>query len=278
MTNLAKPRKADNIESDNTAKYSVCTLLTDWEEYNQMLASFAEAGFNQHNCEFLYLDNSNNNAYDAFQGINLFLRQARGDFIILCHQDIRLTDDRITQLDHVINEITAHDPHWGLLGNAGGVTIGQVKVRITDPPHGRNITKGPLPARVMSLDENFLLVRRSACLSVSRDLEGFHLYGTDLCVIADILGYSAYVVDFHITHLGGASRKAPNDTGPTAFTLGVHVSKQQLIEKYQRALGPRWIQTTCTRMQISGSKWRNFWLNKKLSFSLHKRFTRYSKH
>ncbi len=277
MTDLATPHQVDKSHRGNNVKYSICTLLTDWGEYKQMLASFVAAGFSEPNCEFLYVDNSDGNTYDAFQGINRFFCQAQGDFIILCHQDIRLTHDQIAELDQTIDEISQRDPHWALLGNAGGSAIGQVSVRITDPPHGSNVTKGPLPARVMSLDENFILVRRSACLGVSRDLEGFHLYGTELCMIADILGYRAYVVDFHLTHLGGASQKEPGEVAVSVFTSGLETSKQKFIEKYKHALRPRWIQTTCTRMQVSGSKWRNFWLNKKFAFSLHKRVVRFSK-
>ena len=55
---------------------------------------------------------------------------------------------------------------------------------------------GELPAKVHTVDENFIVVRRATNLSLSHDLDGFHLYGTDLCVIADILGGNCYVIDF----------------------------------------------------------------------------------
>ena len=61
---------------------------------------------------------------------------------------------------------------------------------------------GELPAKVHTLDENFIVVRRAANLSLSHDLDGFHLYGTDLCLIADVLGGNRYVIDFHFAASG----------------------------------------------------------------------------
>ncbi len=65
---------------------------------------------------------------------------------------------------------------------------------------GRTSSKEKLPIRVGSLDENFIVVKRQANLALSHDMSGFHLYGTDLCIIADILGRTSYVVDFHLCH------------------------------------------------------------------------------
>jgi hypothetical protein len=53
--------------------------------------------------------------------------------------------------------------------------------------------------RVFSLDENFIV----AHLGISRDLYGFHFYGTDLCLAAHTLCYNTYVIDLHLWHIGG---------------------------------------------------------------------------
>jgi NaMN:DMB phosphoribosyltransferase len=44
------------------------------------------------------------------------------------------------------------------------------------------------------------LIKKQANLAVSSDLRGFHFYGADICLIASILGYNAYVIDFHLYH------------------------------------------------------------------------------
>lgn len=170
--------------------------------------------------------------------------------MILCHQDVRLHDDDCDVLRARIAEVEGRDPHWGVLGNAGGSSFSEYALRISDP-HGTDSRRGgPFPAAVMSLDENFLVVRAAANLAVSRDIGGFHLYGTDLCLIAAILGYSAYVIDFHLQHLSGGNIGNKADTDFSSFAA----SRRRFLAKYQRALAPRWLNTTCTRMYLSGNR------------------------
>jgi hypothetical protein len=103
------------------------------------------------------------------------------------------------------------------------------------------------PVKTMTLDENFLVVKNAANLSLSNDLSGFHLYGTDICLIADILGYNSYVIQFKLLHesLGNADE--------TFFDL-----REQLIKKYTRALRPRFLRTPFTRFYISGGRLTTF--------------------
>ena len=262
----------DSIEPLPHPRYSLCTLLTDKSQYSEALASFRDAGFVEPESEFVYIDNTAGNKYDAYAGVNQFLQKARGDYIILCHQDLVLHADNKARLDQIIDEMNRLDKGWALLGNAGGTVPGQQAYHLTEYTGERKhyLRRGNFPAKAYSLDENFIVVRKSANLSVSRDLKGFHLYGTDLCMIARILGYSAYVVDFHLWHLGGASTKVPVTSGAHA-TSSFDVNKENLIRKYQRALAPRYIQTTCTIFYLSGSRLKNRIFNNKHFFSIQKR-------
>jgi hypothetical protein len=236
-----EPIAADAGRNANPIRYSICTLVTDRDEYVAMVASFKARGFCQPAADFLYLDNTAGNRFDAYGGINLFLRVARSEYAILCHQDVRLIADGIDRLDALIAEMDRNAPDWALLGNAGTLPSWRIARRISDP-HGDDVTCGPLPARVVSLDENFIIVRRAANLGLSRDLAGFHLYGTDLCQVADLLGWSAWVVDFHLRHNSGGT------TGP-AFAA----ARRAFIAKYRRALRSRLVATTCTTMGLSGT-------------------------
>ena len=230
--------------------YSICTLVADLSLYQQMLASFQQAGFTSTDCEFLWLDNSDNNQWDAYRGIQRFLFEARGDYIIVCHQDILLNHDRREQLERCITELEQLDPDWGLIGNAGGIRLGKLVHRISDP-HGGNLNSGGFPQRVQSLDENFILLKRAANPGISRDLQGFHMYGLDLCLQAKLRGFHAYVVDFHLTHLGKGNRDK-----------SFYLQRDALISKYRQAFSPSWLQTTCTSLFISGSHLLNQWFNR----------------
>ena len=208
--------------------YSFCTLVNDFARYERMVESFQRLGFDAGDCEFLYIDNTVANQADAFSGYNLLLRKASGRYIILCHQDIAGLDDDRETLDRLLSQLSGQDPHWGLCGNAGVDGQGRRFIRISDPYSSNQSTGGPFPRHVVSLDENFIIVRNEANLALSRDLSGYHWYGTDLCIVADILGWTAFVIDFHIRH----DSKGRMDQNFMDL-------RHSLRQKYRRAFRPR---------------------------------------
>lgn len=221
--------------------FSICTLVTRPDQYARMLQSYRDAGFGD-DCEYLCIDNSGGNVFDAFRGYNAFLVEARGEYVILTHQDIELSFDDRAVLDERLRHLTGIDPSWGVCGNAGGVALGKVALRITDP-HGDDQVRGELPQRVFTLDENFMVARRSANLCLSRDLAGYHMYGPDLCVMADVKGDTCYVIDFHLRHLSAGTMDASFAT-----------AAQALGHKYARAFRSRWVQTTVVPIFLSGTR------------------------
>ncbi|MBL8577188.1 MAG: hypothetical protein JNK47_08175 [Mesorhizobium sp.] len=218
--------------------YSIGTLVTDWGLYEKMRESMRQHGFGD-DCEFLTIDNSASNQADAYSGLNRILNEARGRRIILCHQDIELVDDGREQFELCLAHLDRIDPAWAVAGNAGGSGFRQRHVHITDT---FGVFRSPgLPARVFSLDENFLVLKPEARLSFSRDLTGFHMYGPDICMIADVLGWSAYVIPFHLLHSGEAKTGKPFADARAAF-----------IAKWRRALRHRPMQTTVTYALLVG--------------------------
>ena len=239
------PRAISPATLPRAKAYSIATLVTKPDQYARMVASLRAGGFDGGDCEYLYLDNTGGNALSAYQGLNRLLDEAEGERILLCHQDLLLLDDGRAVLDARLAQLDKLAPHWGLAGNAGGVAPGRLAIRLTDP-HGRDVAIGTLPERVQSLDENFIVVRREARLSFSSDLQGFHFYGTDLCLQAEIAGWSAHVIDFHLEHLSGGLK-----------TADFYVCEQSLREKYSHAFRSRWLQTTCALISISASPMLN---------------------
>lgn len=231
-------------------KYSICTLVNNMSEYKDMIDSYIKKGFNTNNSEFLYIDNTENNSFDGYSGLNIFLSKAEGEYVILCHQDVLITDDNEKKLREKLFFLDKMDRSWGLAGNAGGIDLSKLAVRITDP--GGTSSVGSFPEKVKSLDENFIIVNHKNRICLSGDLSGFHLYGSDICIIANILGYTSYVINFHLTHKG---------TGKIdqSFLL----CKHNLIRKYNQALKGQFIRTTCSRFFISSSRLLSFLFNKK---------------
>lgn len=229
--------------------YSVCTLVTDMDQYDRMVTSFFDAGFSSARAEYMYIDNIAANKADAYLAVNAFICESRSKYVIICHQDILLNYDGIDRLAECIREVESIDPDWCLIGNSGGDLKGSLSIRISDP-HGNNTKIGKFPAKVCSLDENFILIRRSSNIGTSNDLRGFHLYGLDLCLMAATKGGAAYVVDFHLTHLS---------TGQLSESF--FECKNNLIKKYERVLKSKYLYTTCDEVFISGYGFLNKILN-----------------
>lgn len=234
---------ARRLGGSDAPTFSLCIMVTDWAEYDACIASLADHGFDAQRCEFIVVDNSAGNAADAYVAGNEFLQAAQGRWIVLCHHDILLLDHDIDTLGACLDELEALDPTWGICGNAGYAADGWPEVNVSSGGRAY-ISGGPYPARVVSVDENFMVVRRAANLALSRDLTGFHHYGPDLCIVADILGWSAYVIDFHLHH------KSSGTVDDRYFA-----SRDRIAAKYRRAFRPRWIHLVTMRpFLLSG--WR----------------------
>ncbi len=249
---IAQCREIDSVPPPPYV-YSICTLVNNRDEYQEFLASFTAGGFSFGDCEYLYADNSERNKYDAYAAYNAFLLAANGEYIVLCHQDILLLQDGRCELDRIIADMNRHDLNWAILANAGGLANGDLRLRISDR-YGENQTYGPFPALAQSVDENFIVVRRSANLALSHDVSGFHFYGTDLSLIASMLGYNAYVVDFHLRHKGSGRKNQ-------AF----FANRLEMAAKYARTLRPRWVRTTCAHVYVSGHAGISAMLNSRLA-------------
>jgi hypothetical protein len=231
-------------------------MVTKEDEYNEMINSFKNAGFDESFCEYLFIDNSKVNKYDAYKGINRFLSVAGGEYIILCHQDILLNFDRIDKLQKCIEEMNTLDPSWGVLGNAGGIHLKKNASKIANG-NGIINEEGPLPHQVQCLDENFILVKKEANLALSSDIKGYHLYGTDICLIARALGFKAYVIDFLLTH------KSYGNADRSFYEL-----KTAFLNKYKEAFSGLFIQTTITKFYLTGSSFKSYLYNTKMVLKL----------
>jgi len=219
-------------------RFSICSIVNRLAQYSEMVKSFQAGGFTAAaGCEFLYLDNATSNQYESYSGYNTFLRVARGQYVVLCHQDVFLIEDGFDRLNEVIEELNVLDPDWGLFGNSGGCWPCERAIRIRDQVGYDQFRGGPFPRKCHSLDENFIVVRADANLALSKDLRGFHLYGTELCLVAAGLGHQSYVADFYLYHAGEAKMDK---------TYGL--IRSAMIRKYSRSAGMRMVRTPCADM------------------------------
>jgi len=181
-------------------KFHIVTLVNKLDQYQLMRASFIKAGFDENRCRYSVFDNSQKNIYDPYHTFNLIKPQTQEPYIIFCHQDLLMNQGHgFDQLIKVLDDLEKYDPDWAIAGNAGVNDHYQTIAKITDPCATLSATR--LPQKVHSLDENFLIIKSAADIESSSEIQGFHFYGTDLCLNAILKAYSCYVIDFHLTHL-----------------------------------------------------------------------------
>lgn len=247
-----------NNNSERLA-FSICSIVNNLNEYKQMKESFEEKGFSE-NCEYLIADNSKNNYFDAYQAISLFLKTAKAKYIIIVHQDVRCIDDR-GELENCLKHLNERDNKWAICGNAGAKGYHDAVVHITGPRLRE--TYADLPMKVNSLDENFLVINSTSNITISSDLSGYHLYGTDLSIIAHVLGHTCYVIPFMVLHLSEGNLGSLDKYLP------------DFLKKYGEKLNIGYVQTTCTQFYLSNSTMKNKWLNSPVFFFLIKQTKRW---
>ena len=129
----------------------------------------------------------------AADGLNAGFHHANHELLVCVHQDVYLPEGWDRSLAQQLREA---ERRFGPIGVAGVYGVGEaIAPRDLSQPlaaerigwvvdRGRTLCDGPeLPARVATLDELLLVVRRDSPLRFDPAL-GFHLYGADICLQA----------------------------------------------------------------------------------------------
>ena len=235
-------------------EFTIVTLVVNWSRYADCLTSFAERGFTEENTEFLVFDNSEGNRSDGYSWLRATLAQARGRYIVYCHDDIEALEECGT-LRNALAHLDRHDDRWMIAGNAGQRSFPKAplfdkgkskRTRVRYICQDRNELKcqGALPERVESLDENFFVLRRDRVPMNSIDLDGFHFHAPDLCLIAEMLGGHAYVIPFAVWH------KSRGNYGEAFYA-----ARERFGAKFARFFPGRVYRTTTTTIRMGFSQW-----------------------
>jgi hypothetical protein len=218
--------------------FDVYTFVTDEAHYEAMRASFAASGMEPPLARFVRLTADG----DPFRAIGRLFATSAQRCAILCHQDVRLGEGAgAKELLAALAQLDALDPGWAVAGTAGVTNDLRLVRRLTDP-YGAS-TPGVLPARVVSLDENFLVFNPRRAPRCSIGLSGFHFYGTDVCLNAAAKGGAAYVIDFPLTHLSAGR-----------FDDGYRETRDRLRDVWNGRFVFRYVGTTTELVFLSRSQ------------------------
>jgi hypothetical protein len=208
--------------------FRIATFVNDEALYAGMRRSFEDAGFVEPVTTYEVLSDSTEEPYAAISR----LCEAEERYVILVHQDVRCDHGyRVSDLLARLDELTGIDPCWAIAGNVGRTRRGEPVDHIEGL--GRIVWSDDLPRRVVSLDENFLVLRTNRKPHTSPELDGWHLYGTDVVLNAEADGSSAYVIDFRLSHLGAGNM------------VGYEEAERRLVEHWQRRFAFRYLRSSC---------------------------------
>jgi hypothetical protein len=174
-------------------RVSLVTLVTDPALYESSRASLIRQ-LAEGEVESLAVD-ANKRGWNAATALNDGIERASGEWVICGHQDVAYPEGWWER-------VTAQVGQWkGTVGVAGlvGVTRGGAfRGHIIDP-HG-HCYWGPLPCRVLALDEHALIIRRDTGLRFDPQTPGFHCYGADICLEARRRRLDVIAVDAPVVH------------------------------------------------------------------------------
>lgn len=176
--------------------------VNDEEELQNNLLASPVARSTAH--EWLLIENHDNLKYDGISQLYYEATQrATHDLVFFVHQDVFLPEGWEARLFTRLRELEEIDPRWGVLGAVGALPPAdgspkELRGHWCDP--SGYYLRGPLPAEVQSLDEQWLGFRRARGLDFDPDLPGFHCYGIDLSLQARKQGLRSWAIDDFVWH------------------------------------------------------------------------------
>lgn len=136
----------------------------------------------------------------ASQAYNDAIEKSKNDAIVFVHQDIVLPDEWMADLERSLQSLEKTDANWGVLGCWGATRNNWGVGYIYSTGLGLLGRPFDSPQPVETLDEIVLVIRKSSGLRFDERLPHFHLYGTDICLRAEAVGRTNYVVPAFCVH------------------------------------------------------------------------------
>jgi 2-polyprenyl-3-methyl-5-hydroxy-6-metoxy-1,4-benzoquinol methylase len=237
-------------------KISFVSCINDFDLYRECVERSLNNQTSNIEIELVPIDNTNSE-WSCPSALNRGLEKATGEIVVFCHQDIIFPSSWVDNLCSQIYLVEKSCKEWGVLGLFGITLCGSYSGHVIDlQGHSRFM---PLPQKAQSLDELCLIIKKNSGLKFDERLGGFHFYGGDLCLEAEVKGFTNFAIDACVKHLGQG--KSGADFRRMA---------RRLSNKWRHRNSPRRVLiTTCAfvRVQKGLKSWIQtnlLWLNFKL--------------
>jgi hypothetical protein len=176
------------------------TVIANSEKHvNDLLKSAELSGFDESMFTILWNDQANLN--EPYSVINSVLKHSTFDFEIICHQDIRfLPEYGPSKLKEMLLSENDNISVYGLAGVSKKCKWYCCVIDETDWPEG-DVSFFFNVLGVTHVDECFICFSTCYKTEMSKELSGFHCYGTDACLNALAIGYQTALIPFKVRHL-----------------------------------------------------------------------------
>ncbi len=178
--------------------------------------------------ELILLDNTSRSFKSAAEALNKGGRDAKGDYLMFVHQDVRLPPG--DWLKAVESRLTLL-PNLGIAGVAGSRGTNRYVVtnmKHGDPPRLAGNVQIDEPDKVQTLDECLILIPRSVFCELEFDektCDDWHLYAVDYSLSVRKLGYDVYVIPDFVYHRSSGY----------SLSWGYYRVLRKVIKKHQNA-------------------------------------------
>lgn len=156
----------------------------------------------------------------AARAYNSALDEANTDIVVFVHQDVFLPEGWDARFKAAMAQLSKADPDWAVAGAWGvhptGNRFGHIFCVGLGQELGGDFRAGQ---QVRTLDEVLLVVRKSSGVRFDESLNGYHFYGTDICLEAERLGKKCYAISAFCIHNTNGYSLLPWDFWKTYFWL-----------------------------------------------------------
>lgn len=214
-------------------KISIVTLVSNEEQY----INFLEDLKNQ-DCSFdfeiIALPNFNNEYTGCANALNIGMSLSESEYIILCHQDLRVPKNWLSNIFEKIKELKINDINFGVLGMAGSW------VRNNDSDGVMFIngaTKTESYVEVQCLDELCMIIKNGNNIKFDEiNFPHYHCYGTDFCLSYVSKGYRNFAINCPCDHLSDGFKNLTNIDHLNMFvknSITLHKKWRNIIPEFR---------------------------------------------
>jgi GT2 family glycosyltransferase len=203
-----------------TSKFSIVTIVNDKDQYINFLNDVKKQKYD-YDVEIIALPNFDNLYTSAAEALNIGLDVSESEYVILCHQDLRVPENWLETIHEHIKNIRIKLDDFGVLGVAGSWNDKRGDGGISYLNDSNTIqAKKVYPnfVEVQCLDEACLIVKKENSYRFdSQSFTGYHGYGSDLCLTYIVNGKKNFAINAPCDHLSDGIKNLSTHEGLQSY-------------------------------------------------------------